>query len=360
MEIFMKTLTKLFIFLISLTICAFSNSLRAEDNVIAASSGEFSKVGAAGAQFLKIGVGARATGMAGAFTAIANDPTALYWNVAGISDISNLAVAANYTQWFGGFSHSFAAGVVPLGKTYRAGLSFISFNSGNIPITTIDADKGTRGSYSVGDFAIAGSFGGYITQQFAFGATLRYNASTFGTLLSDGISFDLGTLYRSGYKGMSFGFSIQNLGGMQNYTGQDLNTSIKIVDALNSSKVQTQMLTNPYNIPLTFRAGAAFDIMSIINDVDNTPDNADDKLTAAVDFVTLSDTPEQLAFGAEYTFMNLLLVRGGYRFGQDSFGLAGGVGFQYLSGDFNGQIDYSINPVKNIGLVNRIGLSMKF
>ncbi|GAB1430561.1 hypothetical protein MASR2M18_13940 [Ignavibacteria bacterium] len=356
----MNTVTKVSVGLAMLGIFALPSALRAEDITVKSSAGEFNKVGAAGAQFLKIGAGARATGMAGAFTAIANDPTALYWNVAGISDIKSLSASVQYTQWFAGFSHSFASCVVPIGQNYRGGLSFVSFNSGNIPITTLDAEKGTRGTYSVGDFAVAASFGGYITQQFAFGATLRYNANTFGTLSSDGVSFDLGTLYRSGYKGMSFGFSIQNLGGMQNYSGQDLNTSIKIVDQLNASKVQTQMLTNPHNLPLTFRAGAAFDVMSIINGVENTPDGADDKLTAAVDFVTLSDTPEQFAIGAEYTFMNLISARAGYRMGHDSFGLAGGIGLQYISGDFNGQIDYSINPVVNIGLVNRIGLTMKF
>ena len=40
----------------------------------------FAKVGTYSLQFLKMGVSARATGMGGAFTAIANDATATYWN----------------------------------------------------------------------------------------------------------------------------------------------------------------------------------------------------------------------------------------------------------------------------------------
>lgn len=355
----MITITRILMGSLAAMLFIIPENVRAEDAAIASSAGEFNKVGAAGAQFLKIGVGARATGMAGAFTAVANDVTSLYWNVAGIGDIKGISANVSYTQWFAGFSHNFAAAVIPLGSNYRAGLSFTSFNSSNIPITTVNAEKGTGGFYTVSDFAIGASFGGYITQQFSFGATMRYNSNTFSTLSAEGLSFDLGTLYRSGYKGLSFGFSIQNLGGLQKYTGQDLNTTIKLIDQLNSAKVETQLLTNSHNIPLTFRAGATVDMMSIIEDTESTPSDADDKLIVAADFVTLSDTPEQFAIGAEYTFMNLLSVRGGYRMGHDTFGLAGGVGLQYISGDFQGQLDYSINPVTNIGLVNRISLSLK-
>jgi threonine dehydratase len=45
----------------------------------------FEKVGTFDGQFLKIGVGARAEGMGGAFVAVADDPSAVFWNPAGIA-----------------------------------------------------------------------------------------------------------------------------------------------------------------------------------------------------------------------------------------------------------------------------------
>jgi hypothetical protein len=39
------------------------------------------------AEFLKVGVGARAMGMGGAFVALANDATASYWNPAGLAQL---------------------------------------------------------------------------------------------------------------------------------------------------------------------------------------------------------------------------------------------------------------------------------
>ena len=46
---------------------------------------DVSKVGSSAVPFLTIGIGARATAMGGAFTSVASDVTALYWNPAGIA-----------------------------------------------------------------------------------------------------------------------------------------------------------------------------------------------------------------------------------------------------------------------------------
>ena len=47
----------------------------------------FEKVGTFGGQFLKIGVGARAAGMGGAYVAMTDDATAVFWNAAGIARV---------------------------------------------------------------------------------------------------------------------------------------------------------------------------------------------------------------------------------------------------------------------------------
>ena len=63
-------------------------------------AGGFSKVGTAAAQFLKIGVGARAMGLGGSFTALANDVSTLYWNPAGITNFNGFSLAVTHTEWF--------------------------------------------------------------------------------------------------------------------------------------------------------------------------------------------------------------------------------------------------------------------
>ncbi|MGA2296089.1 MAG: PorV/PorQ family protein [FCB group bacterium] len=314
----------------------------------ASSGGQFLKVGAAGVQFLKIGVGARGNGMAGAYGAITNDLSSIYWNPAGLADVKAMGAEFSYTSWFAGFTHAFAAVSLPLGENFTTALSVISFNSGNIPITTVEHPEGTGSSYSLNDISINATISGYLTDQFSFGITGKLINSSLAGLNSPGFAFDIGTMYETGIQGIKLGFSIHNLGGNMTYSGQDLQTTKKLVDALTASPLDVQYLASAYSLPLIFRAGAATDII-------NTDEH---KLTAALDFTTLSDTPEQYAIGAEYTWNKILSLRGGYRWGQDVLGIAGGVGFNYIGSGFKGQFDYSICPAKNIGLINRLTLSV--
>jgi len=334
-------------------------SLQAEDIVSGSSGGEFKKVGAAGAQFLKIGVGARGNGMGGAYSSLANDVTAMYWNPAGIADINGMAANISYTQWFAGFSHNFAGLVLPIGDSYRLGVSLTSFSSGDIPITTLEKAEGTGASYSISDFALGASLAGYITNEFAFGLSFKYIQNSFASLGSSGVAFDVGTVYKTDFKDTRLSFSISNLGGQQSYSGADLNRQGKLINELSSSPLDQQLLTNPFNLPLIFRAGASTDVTAMIQGVDKLDANAEHRLVAAVEFETLSDTPEMYTIGAEYTWSNTLSIRGGYKLGHDSFNFAGGVGFKYVGEGFDGQIDYSINPVQNIGLVNRLSIGMR-
>jgi hypothetical protein len=316
-------------------------------DITGASSGEFIKVGAAGAEFLKIGIGGRANAMGGAYVAVANDLTSLYWNPAGLADVKAYAADFSYTQWFADFGHSFGAISIPLGENFITALSATSFNSGQMTLTTVERPDGA-GVFSVSDVAVGATIAGYLTDQFSFGITFKYISSGISTLNSSGIAFDVGTMYNTGIQGIKLGFSLQNLGTQEKYSGQDLQTTRKLFEQLNAAPLDVQYLASSYSIPLIFRAGATTDI---INDENN-------RLLAAVDFITLSDIPAECAIGAEYTWNKILSLRGGYIIGQDQFGISGGVGINYIGGGFRGQIDYSINPTKNIGLVNRISIGM--
>src|SRR5262245_2686027 len=57
------------------------------------------RAGTASGTFLKIGVGARATGLGESFVAVANDPSAIYWNPAGLASIQRQEVALSHIDW---------------------------------------------------------------------------------------------------------------------------------------------------------------------------------------------------------------------------------------------------------------------
>lgn len=325
-------------------------------------STDFTKVGLSGGQFLKIGVGARATGMGGAYSAVANDLSSVFWNAAGIASIKGYAADFSQTFWFAGMTHNFAAAVIPISERYRLAASFTNFSSGDIKITTMDQQDGTGGIYQVSDVALGLTFAGSLTDQFSFGVSAKYISMGFTNMNAGGIVFDVGTRYDTGFEGIVLGFSINSLGTQMEYTGSDVGRANNPIGGINTQPIDMRMLTSPFDMPLSFRMGLSTDLCkgALFEPEVDASGVLRHSLITAVDFETFSDVAEQFVLGAEYTWMEFLSVRAGYRTGTDQFGLSGGVGLRYVSEDFSGRIDYSISPTTNIGLINRVSISMRF
>lgn len=320
------------------------------ENVEATTKGQTTKVSTAGSQFLKVPIGARGMGMAGAYGSVANDLSALYWNPAGISDIKTVATEISYLQWFATYSHSFAAASFPLNQDYVVAVNATSFSSGDIQITTIENPSGTTAKYTVSDLALGVTLAGYLTDQFSFGITAKYINNSIYNLSSNGVAFDIGTMYNTGIYGIKIGFSIHNLGGETSYAGQSLRTIKKTIEQLNAAPVDMSLIAYPYSYPLIFRA-------SVSSELYNEDDH---KVIGAFDFNTFSDVPEQFSFGAEYSYADFVALRAGYQTSHDQFGFAAGIGIKYEVGGVDGRFDYAINPTKTLGLVNRFTIGIRF
>lgn len=354
----MKTMTRLAFAAILLCI---STSV-ASSQIISVTAGNFTKVGLAGGQFLKIGVGARGTGMAGAYSALGNDVTSIFWNPAGIAGVERYAADFSQTLWFAGMTHSFAAVVIPVGEKFRLGASFTGFSSGDINVTTTAQQEGNGGIYNVSDIAIGVTLAGHLTEQFSFGATAKYVQHAFTNMSASGFVFDIGTRYNTGFNGLVLGFSINSLGTQQAFDGPDITRTNPPVNGTNTSPLDMQLQTASFSMPLSFRAGVGLDLCKgVVFEQEVDGDGVlQHSWTTAFDFETYSDVPEQFAIGTEYTWKEFVSLRAGYRFGSDQFGLAGGIGIRYNGGGFDGQIDYSINPSQNLGLINRFSVAMRF
>ncbi len=91
-------------------------------------------------EFLKIQIGARALGMGGAFTAVADDATAPYWNPAGMVYLPYREVIPQHQEKFGSLAnHDYLGGVWPLGgpkgRNAALGVGIVRFAVDDIPIT---------------------------------------------------------------------------------------------------------------------------------------------------------------------------------------------------------------------------------
>ncbi len=99
------------------------------------------------AEYLRLGVGARALGMGNAFLAVAQDPGAPYWNAANLPDVAATEVSVMHSERFAGrinydtitavfASREDHAEGQDLNRQDGMGVSFIRLGIDGIPITT--------------------------------------------------------------------------------------------------------------------------------------------------------------------------------------------------------------------------------
>jgi hypothetical protein len=332
---------------------AVSSSLHAQ--VVGTSNQDFKKAGGSGSQFLKIGVGARAMGMGGAFAGVSDDISALYWNPAGIASLKGVNIGFEYNSWFADMKHSFLGLSFPVSDDYKIGLSVDMLDAGSIEITTLTSPEGTGSSYSVSDIAVGGTIAGRLTEQFSFGITLKYIQNTIFDLNATTLAIDAGTLYDLGLDGLKLGLSVTNLGGEAAFEGQSLSVSVDrpgdAASNINSRPLDAQLTNTPYSLPLSFRGGLSYDFFR---------GKENQNLVVAADFIHLSDNPEKFHVGAEYVWNDLLSLRGGYQARYDELGFTVGGGVKFNSESFSGSFDYVYASLGVLGASNRIGVRLKF
>lgn len=314
--------------------------------------------GTSAGAMLEIGVGARAEALGGAFVAVADDPSALYWNPAGISRIQSISLQASKTDWFIDTKFHSVDLVIPL-KMISSSLGFhlAMLDFGSNPVRTVFRPEGTGEFYSASDFVAGLYWGLSITDRVSVGLGLKYfqeniwhvNGSTFAT--------DLAILFDTPLKGLRLGGALSNLGPEFGLSGRDL-TRVADIDGrkdkyYNNDNVAIQMATETYPLPLLFRFGMAY----------NLEFNPQNSLLFATNVNHPSNDVETMDVGLEAKFLNGFFLRAGYHslfadYAAD--GLTLGAGFAYkILNSATLTFDYAWSDWTVLASVNRftIGIS---
>ena len=168
------------------------------------------KRGTTAADFLAIPVGARATAMGGAVTASINDPTAIYWNPAGIAGLGG-AFSAEYAEWLAGIDFNFVAVTLPVGAG-TAGIAVTAMRTPEMEVTTVAQQDGTGEKFDAASYAIALSYARALTDRFSIGASIKSVRERIWTSTASGTAFDIGTQFVTPFRGIRLGAAITNFG----------------------------------------------------------------------------------------------------------------------------------------------------
>jgi hypothetical protein len=301
----------------------------------------FAKVGTAGAQFLKLGMGTRGAGMAGAFIASADDASATYWNPACLVRVPGTEVQFNGTQWFADILFGATSISHHIDNLGTFGLQFGLLSSGDMDVTTVEQPQGTGETFTCTDMVIGLSYARMLTDRFSAGLTLKYVREAWDDVSAGGLAVDIGTLYDTGFRTLRIGMTIQHFGGELTPDGE--------YTTWNSGQDST-MAYESYSMPMTFKLGIAMDVI----------DRGPHFLTVEVDGVHPADNVEQVNVGAEYWYNNMIAIRGGYRINTDEEGLTAGAGFRVPLGNQTITLDYAYADWNKLDMVHRAGLGVSF
>lgn len=293
------------------------------------------------APFLQIGVGARAIAMGGAFVATADDPSTMYWNPAGISNLKSLEAIFMHSNWLADISFDYAGLIIPLGRIGTLGANITTLNMGEMEVRTVDRPEGTGERFDASDMAIGVAYGVSLTDRFSIGFNFKYITQRIWKESASGFAVDIGTFYRTPLEGLRIGANLSNFGTDLRMRGDDLLVyhDIDPYQLGNNDRIFAELQTQSWPLPLTFQLGLAYDMLHSERHL----------LTIATDAVHPNNNTESMNLGLEYGFLGKYFLRSGYRnlFLEDSeegltFGggilidLAGNftAGFQYAYADF--------------------------
>lgn len=303
------------------------------------SNDQVSRVATRGANFLSLGIGARALALSGAYAATASDLSAAYWNPAGLGDVTMASGFASHETLYGnsGLTNSSIVGAIPaFGGAF--GVSFISFTSGEMTRTTEyypdggDPAQGETVSWNATSVAL--HYARPFTDRLTAGLTIKRADEGIQFARATYYAADMGVRFRTGIAGSSLGFALANVGSSGRMSGPAIERRMTQRDdpfLPVGHPVDITLRTERMQLPTAVRFAVQTDLLGGAESVFGPRLGTQHSLMVVGDISDAVDTRLLPALAAEYGFLNRFFIRGGGRWLNDER-LDQGSGISYTAG----------------------------
>ena len=278
---------------------------------------DFDRVGQAGFQFLKLPTNARQAGMGGVISSLGyGDASSAFANPASTLDVQNMDVFLSHVRWFADINYTSTAAVRNFEGIGTIGVNLLFLDYGDMPRTEnspilLDGEPTGRsevltdlGTVTANNLAIGVSYARRVTDQLHFGVNAKYISETLDDATVGAWAIDIGTVFYTGIRSLRVTMVGRNIGPDTQVAEFDERIGYEPADI---------------RMPVNFSFGVGYDLLE-------GGSQSPHLWTLAAEFVHPNDGPEKVNVGTEYSFRNLLQLRGGYRFNYDEEGLTLGGG----------------------------------
>ncbi len=282
--------------------------------------------GGAPGQFLSWGAGARSMGMGKAFTAVADDASATYWNPAAMVQMERKELQAMHVSLFEDTSFDFVSYVHPTARAGTLGLNFTRLVSGGFEKIAITLDPTSQEIVKLqklGDFSdINQAYGISYGRQFVENMSIGVTGKVINHTIDD---------FRQNFFSLDAAFFAKEL--IPHYRL-----------ALMAQNVVTQVSGETDDkLPLTLRVGNAYSMLR-------------DRINLALDFSQNDFAGSGWNFGAEYWVTRWASLRIGLEGGAGGVAeTAAGMGLRYK----NYSLDMAV-ALHELGVSQRFSASWRF
>lgn len=287
--------------------------------------------------------------MGEANVAVVNDVSSLFWNPAGLTNSASNQAIFSHAEWLVDLQYEFAGISYSLEGGNYVGVSFTALHTDPMPVTTEYHPTGNGYYFNFNDVAIGATYARRMTDQFSFGATVRYVRETIAELHTDAVLIDLGTYYFMGIGSSRFSVVVTNFGNNVQPTGSVANGAGVTVTSFQG-----------FSPPTMFKLGYAFEPWQ-----DET-----NRLTASLQLNHPNDNAENIRLGAEYEYDTMFFLRAGVKrtIGESFLGKATstaedvsfGAGVRIPLGITIANVDYAFSNFNDLGAVHRISLALTY
>ncbi len=223
------------------------------------------------AEFLLLGAGARGAALGNNYAAIATDPTALYWNPAGVAEMMSPGLAVSTYTYVADTRYNWAGIAFPFGDGASAiGLQVGTYGFSDQPIYSLAAPEGDGSTYSVSETFFGLSYAQNFSDRFSAGITGKVISSKLAKTSATGFAVDFGTSFHAliAERPIRASFVIANLGTQLEHDGVGLDIAVNrpappLQQQVPQDPQPARYQTESFNLPVVFRVGLAYDFVNM-------------------------------------------------------------------------------------------------